>query len=104
MTHHKHPRMTEMLECTDLGSGVCLREWRNDKGELVRFVIAHERPGHDTRCEGSIPVNPARSPHWTVEGSLAEGNLTLSPSVLEPPDEFCPGQHGWVRNGKWEVA
>lgn len=112
MPNHQHYRDgSELKGCTDIAPDVCVREWRNDAGVLVRFVIGHERPkgfvlptGVTTtaRCECSIPVT---GPHaWQVSGTLAGGDLTLSPSILEPPDDFCPGEHGWIRNGKWVPA
>lgn len=111
MAHQHYQQGSELEGCTEVGSGVCLREWRNDAGELIRFVIGHDRPEsftmpdgtHPTaRCEGSIPVTGAHA--WSVSGTLAGGDLTLSPSILEPADHFCPGQHGWIRDGKWVPA
>lgn len=116
MIEHTHPPMSEMypegrtdLACTDLDEHHCIREMRSGDGRLARFIIAHDAKWEQPyRCEGSIPVyrsdGPiAGHPVWTVSGSLAGGDLTLSPSVLDP-DQACGGDHGWVRDGKWVPA
>lgn len=100
---HRHAG-TLPVACTEIDSHVCLREWRSDAGVLIRFVIAHDVDGQESRCEGSIPVVGATHPKWDVAGSLAGGDLTLTPSILEPADKYCPGMHGYVTNGKWVPA
>lgn len=96
------------LTCVELTPDICLREMRRHDGKVMRFVIAHDSPAHPDgyRCEGTIPVTGDRA--WSVSGSLAGGDLTLSPSILEPASGvgagYCPGYHGWVRSGRWVPA
>lgn len=41
-------------------------------------------------------------PTWRWNGSFTEP--TLSPSVNVRPNTVCPGWHGWLRAGYWEVC
>jgi len=74
-----------------------------DRPDVERFgaIIWHRREdGHE--CEGSITFDGevardlGRGPLWTVESWEP---LTLSPSLLAP----C-GDHGHIREGRWEPA
>ena len=65
------------------------------------FIIAHDTPGEPWRCEGAVNVDPELAKDgkvWTMTGTLASGDLTLSPSVL------CtrhPEFHAHILNGRW---
>ena len=113
MIEHQHIAYggkTSPIACVDLGHGVCIREYPHESRPVQRFIIAHERTVSfdpalhvETRCAGTIPV--AGDHAWGMTGSLATGDLTLSPSVLcIDPDHLCGGSHGWVRDGKWVPA
>jgi len=136
---HKHAY--EETRCADIGPDVCLRPFVHSnapKGmvlntpesdafgdHLAGFLIGHERPGFDERCDGAVSIDtcdPARA-RWTMAGSLEGGDLTLAPSILckaktpvwhEPDAEWPKGHytqeeptcnfHGFVRGGKWVSA
>ena len=108
MTHRHY---LDETVCVEIGPGVCLAEHRSHAGELTRFVFSHDflddldreaRGG--LRCEGSVPITGTEHPVWTATGSLAMGNLTLSPSILCKGPSGCGGIHGFVRSGKWVPA
>ena len=96
--------------CIEIGPEACLRESAYQDGTLAGFIEAHAAADMDVRCEGFLTVNlpthvePSEveraRPRWTMTGSLAGGDLTLSPSVLCRRD----GHHGFVRDGKWVPA
>lgn len=87
------------------------------------FIIGHDRPGLDVRCEGFVSFDACGAvgerATWTKSGELEDGDLTLSPSILckaplldwiEPeqkhrirPDSEC-GFHGFVVAGAWVAA
>lgn len=110
---HEHPAYgDEAHPCVELGHGVCIRPFRGDT-----FFIAHERnvpfdPAIHVSawCEGSIPTrapgepHPADSASWERTGSLAGGDLTLTPSIQCGNANGCGGSHGFVTNGKWVPA
>lgn len=116
---HKHPTRDDP-RCVDVGSTACLSPFTNSVGDdPAGFIFAHDREGFDGRCEGAVNVVPFEGrPVWSMSGTLAGGDLTLSPSILckakvpvwhedtgrytlEPPE--C-GFHGFVRNGAWVPA
>lgn len=76
------------------------------------WLVGHERPGWEVRCEGAVSVDPcpaSDSRHrWIETGTLEGGDLTLVPSILcQMPgrDGAGPcGFHGFVRNGGWVPA
>lgn len=116
-THPVYGTEAEQKPCVDLGSGVCIREWRYAGDRVGSFFIAHERnrpfdAARDVgdRCEGRIPVRPKGEPQpdsegsWEMTGSLAAGDLTLTPSILCGNANACGGSHGFVQNGKWVPA
>lgn len=101
MSDHKHawPR-DEQAACTPLAEDVCI--WpvpTSGHTTPQRYIVAFEVEGEDRRQVGGVTIGPDG---WTQTGSLAEGNLTLSPSLdwQRPPYR----RHGWVRDGKWVEA
>ena len=103
MTHHhlwEDQLAADAKRCVDVDEAVCLRPFIRD-GERAGFLFAHDQPDQPHRCEGALSTNPGdSSPTWDASGSLDDGTLTLSPSVLCTIDGF----HGWVRDGKWVPA
>lgn len=114
------------MRCTPVGPTTCMAETSHGgdpdvtnsaTGEmaggperhLAGFHFMHDVPAGGPRCIGGVNIDahfPER-PIWTMEGSLAGGDLTLSPSIN------CRGAsleghggdfHGWVRNGAWQQA
>lgn len=117
MSGHVHPPYgTEVPDypvhppdpCFEIGAGVCLRpsyHWREDQGQtesdrrIVGYVIAHETPEWEARCEGALMLEPGFGPAvWTQTGSREGGDLTLSPSVQ---CKVHPEFHAFVQNGRW---
>lgn len=104
----KHP-VHPPTPCVELGLGVCLRpsyHWRPDEGQteadrrLVGYVIAHETPEWEVRCEGALLLELGFGPTevWTQTGSLEGGDLSLTPSIVCPRH---PAFHAFVVNGRW---
>ena len=87
--------------CVDIDPAVCIRPFVRD-GERAGFLFAHDQSGQPHRCEGALSTvaGDTSAPTWDATGSLEDGTLTLSPSVLCTIDGF----HGWVRGGKWVPA
>jgi hypothetical protein len=100
MTEHRH--YDDRTDCTPLADDVCLTEMRSSDGTLTSFWLSHDSPNNDVRCENRIPLTGKVT--WAMTGSLADGDLTLSPSILEHPSSYCPGVHGFVQQGKWVPA
>lgn len=73
--------------------------------DQVTGLIEWHRDAEDNWCGGFINLRPEEAPThplWLVESGnpdTGEG-LTLTPSVL---CRTC-GEHGWIRNGRWESA
>lgn len=104
-------------EVYDLGCGHTFRyaAWAPDRDlnrhrahlpDVDRYcvLIEHPRPDNGEPCSGAAtlagPVQAEIEPNkptWAVE---QWDPLTLSPSVL---CGAC-GDHGWIRNGRWEPA
>jgi hypothetical protein len=124
MTEHRH--VGGDLDCTPIAETVCLRPFVRTLApagvvlntpeadaygtELAGFLMAHDRPGFDYRCEGAVTVKRRageQGPTWTMTGTLDGGDLTLSPSILcvlgSATVERC-GFHGFVTAGKWVPA
>ena len=88
----------------DLGDEHYLQWIEHSDGERVGAVIYHPRPGPPRDpalwtpwCAGSVMWKLHGNP-WTMQGQ-ADEHLTLSPSIR------CDcGDHGYIRNGKWERA
>lgn len=65
----------------------------------VGIIITHRCPQSESGwMQGSAPF--IGQVHWTVESWEP---LTLSPSVYMPKPYGC-GDHGFIRNGKWQRA
>lgn len=129
MTEHRHYFDVDVDQaanlCTELDDQVCIRAWnRSTVGRPDpegSYFVAHERPPEDpagpARCEGRVDIteiyrtgqNGGRDPGPTwvrAEGtSLADGNLTLTPSIrcLEH-DGMVAGGHGFIQDGRWVPA
>jgi hypothetical protein len=123
----EHRHYAPRRGCTEIAPNVCVRPFFRPlapKGmvlntpesdaygdELAGFLVAHDRAGFDTRCEGGVTVKRGDGepgPVWAMTGTLEGGDLTLSPSILcvyggLATQEKC-GFHGWVRNGQWVPA
>jgi len=99
------------IDGSDAPAGVVLNTPEADAygTHLAGFIVAHDRPGFDVRCEGFVHVDGKAGNQWAMTGSLDGGDLTLSPSILcvlgsgTGSDERC-GFHGFVRDGKWVPA
>lgn len=103
---HKH--YGGYTDCVEVGSGVCLSERSPHlAGEVRRFTFSHDLPaGVDRegfRCEGGVTIR-TDGKGWTEQGSLAAGDLTISPLILCKGLSGCGGIHGFVRDGKWVPA
>ena len=85
-------------EWTDIGHGVSILPCSGvDTDEIVTILERHPCKT-DAEHAGALPVRPhGRWPVWQV---VAWDPLTLSPSVL---CRTC-GNHGWIREGRWEPA
>ena len=78
--------------------------------KMTEHFLVFECPcvnhGKEGKCFGRIriPILP-ESKGWRLEsGTLTDGDLTLSPSILiyptgDPVGSFCAGWHGFLRNG-----
>lgn len=102
-----HRHYVAEAECVEIDAAVCLSPVAH-AGHLGGFIFAHDRVGHEVRCEGMVRVcECVPRPRWTLTGSLAAGDLTLHPSILcrlgSVDAEEC-GFHGWVRAGRWIPA
>ena len=128
MTHrHAADEAAEAQRCVEIAPNVCLHpiDHSNAPTGMVLntpeadaygthpsgFIIGHDRPGFDVRCEGFVsfdtcPASGERNT-WQITGTLEGGDLTLSPSILcrlgNVANEPC-GFHGFVRDGKWVPA
>lgn len=106
MTHRHYG----VLPCVEVDEHVCLIEHHDHDDETVtRFTFSHDRAGGNEasdgfRCEGTVRIAGTNHPCWTMAGSLAGGDLTLSPSILCAGASGCGGYHGFVQNGKWVAA
>lgn len=79
-------------------------------GPNIGATIYHKPPpgvkgivGDGSMCAGAVwwdsSVLTDNRPVWTITGA-ADEHITLSPSVLCR----CCGDHGFLRNGKWDCA
>jgi hypothetical protein len=93
------------LNTIDIGHGVKIAFVTNGAGEEIGILEEHPAVTEsaamlDGRCCGSVfwsvPEGDQR-PTWQL---VSRDPLTLSPSLL---CRVC-GNHGWIRNGKWEPA
>ena len=123
MSHrHAHDEDGEPQKCVAIADHVCLQPIdgsnvppgsgipiNSPEGEaygshLAGFLVGHDRPGLEVRCEGFVGVDGQHGNNWTMTGSLDAGDLTLSPSILcrlgSGSTEEC-GFHGYVREGRW---
>jgi hypothetical protein len=125
MTPHQH--VSHRTKCVEIAPNVCLQPTSHSNAPVgvvlntpeadaygdhfAGFIVGHDRPGFDVRCEGYVNLDDcaanADRPRWTMAGSLEGGDLTLSPSVLcrlgNVANEPC-GFHGFVRDGTWVSA
>lgn len=92
-------------KCVDIGPDWCIRQTvHGDDDHLAGFIVAHDVPEGGQRCEGAVTVDEhfrAERAVWTIQGSIKDGDLTLSPSIqctVHPP------AHGYIRQGKWVPA
>lgn len=100
------------VTCVEIAADVCLTPIRaadpsrpHDEG----YWFCHDVPGAERRCTGRVlTVNSQGGPVWEQTGTLDDGDLTLSPSVLCSAARYGetdhPECHGWVRDGKWVRA
>lgn len=91
----------------DLGYGVIIEFFVvDDNGERVGLVETHPASMQPSgRCSGSVRFDtPAAHAAYTTPGPFWQvvslDPLTLSPSLL---CHAC-GNHGFIRDGKWQVA
>ena len=54
------------------------------------------------RITVGVEHKPDTTPSWKWDGN--EENPTLRPSVNIRANDICPGWHGWLRGGYWEVC
>jgi hypothetical protein len=104
---HKHKRDDwegyKPVDCIEIGANCCLQKLGRvgkPNGYISGFIIAHDVAGHEYRCEGVVNVDPelTKDKFWTMTGTIEDGNLTLSPSILcQTHSEF----HAFITNGKW---
>lgn len=86
----------------DLGGGHSYSRYVDEDGTWVGIIDHHLKPD-GTPCGGGsvlfdIPANEwSGADKWTL---IYHSPLHLEPSLL---CRIC-GDHGWVRNGKWEKA
>jgi hypothetical protein len=83
----------------DLGSDHWLEPIIQPDGTPYGWYDHHVNPQTKKRCEGAVPRRNCRPgmQGWDV---LSEEPLTLAPSLL---CQQC-GDHGWVRDGKWQPS
>lgn len=76
--------------------------WEDERATEVYGYQDHHRRPDGRACQGFVKVSPdgPGSNRWASSGSLADGTLTLDPSLL---CRAC-GDHGWVRDGRWVKA
>lgn len=120
MSHVHAYRVADPPKCVEIDPHVCLQPISgggegvsNADGSPVPeyfagYIVGHDRPGFDWRCEGFVRTAAEGQPRWEMTGTLEGGDLTLSPSILcrlgtADPASEC-GFHGWVRDGKWVSA
>lgn len=91
-------------EPTDIGHGVIITPVLDRAGTtVIGLNEEHDRPDGSGRCWGFVHLDvpegesyrTAQSPVWQVEST---DPLTLSPSLL---CRAC-GNHGYIRQGRWE--
>jgi hypothetical protein len=111
--------MSERVDI-DLGDGHTLQftSWRPDRAlnpqyqdlpdvERIGAIVRHRRPNGDV-CESGIMFDceatrrgfPDR-PRWVVQSWEP---LTLAPSLLCDPAKGGCGDHGWIKQGRWQRA
>lgn len=126
---HLHAHRAPPYKCVDIDEHGCLQPTAHSNapagvvlntpeadayGEhLSGFIVGHDRPGFDVRCEGHVTVceHFPEDHHWQMSGTLEGSDLTLSPSILctvgsldDPASGTGCGFHGFVRGGKWVPA
>lgn len=102
MTEIKNKTFEEMLAeegSIDLGNGSFYVKSVDREGNWIAITEWHKNP-QGNLCGGWVPFNVeseyinASTPKWEV---ISRDPLTLSPSLL------CNcGNHGFIRNGRWE--
>jgi len=106
MTHNRSEWPHD--KCIEVGADVCLSETvHGDDLHIAGFLFCHEVPGEAERCIGGVNVDAdfaETRPVWTMSGSLAGGDLTISPSIRCVTHDPGPNAHGFVRGGKWVAA
>lgn len=108
MGQHKHQREDwegyGRPNCIEIGDHVCIEQngrYGYPDDHVGGFIISHDVAGEQYRCEGAVTVDPELAKDgkvWTMTGSLAGGDLTLSPSIL---CSLHPEFHAHVVNGRW---
>lgn len=94
-----------------------LAEWITDpgSGEVVGLHARHEHPDRFPECRGGgyiawVPTSVTpEARHQLVAGSPDDlTGLTISPSLWHRAKDGgnspCHGCHGFIRDGRWEVA
>lgn len=120
----------DIVKCVEIDDHVCLQPIDGSNApagvvlntpeadaygtHLAGFIVGHDRPGFDVRCEGFVHVDGKSGNQWAMTGTLEGGDLTLSPSILcragtpdDPIGQLAANQcnfHGYVRDGHWVPA
>lgn len=126
MTGHRHAHGDEP-KCVPIDPAVCLQPVDHSSAPAgvvlntpeadaygthpAGFILGHDRPGLDVRCEGFVSTDGcdavANRNRWAQTGTLEGGDLTLAPSILcrlgSASTEEC-GFHGFVTAGAWVPA
>lgn len=102
MTEINHKTYEEMLSeegSIDLGNETCYKKSLDREGNWIAITHWHKN-AQGNLCGGWVPFNVVSeyilpgTPKWDV---ISREPLTLSPSLL------CKcGNHGFIRNGRWE--
>lgn len=113
MSEHLHwrddsPEERAAYQCVEVAPTVCLeplgRFGEPDDAPPSGYFFRHDVPGDPERCVGSVRVwrpEGESGPTWGSTGSLADGTLTLTPSIRCVTHDPGPDAHGFVTDGKW---
>lgn len=107
MTMHSH---LISGECTETGPTTCFRPFAHTDGDgsahIGGYFFFHDQPrtnyNQGNRCMGTVVICTCKDTRdvWTESGSLAGGDLTISPSILCVNHNF----HGFLTDGAWADA
>lgn len=88
--------------CIELGHGVCIAPAALEDNPEAGYWIGYSVKGQEFRSTGRVQVDERLGgPLWSRTGSLAGGDLTLSPSIQL---QGASSLHGYVRNMRWVPA